>query len=424
MPLLPSTQTPTLSAPATNLRWLVGVRILVILGQLGSVLYAQFVWQLALNYTALYGVLVLMVLGTLILLWCLRQGRSVSNAEFLGHLLFDMACLTAQLYMTGGATNPFVSWYLVPLAIGAVVLPVMHGLLLGGLALTAYSALLFFHQPVDVLIGQYSHPQTLNLHIVGMWFNFMLSASLISLVVTRMASALRQQQQLLALQREQTLRDEQILAVATQAAGTTHELGTPLGAVQLNLEEIAALHPEDAALQQEVSTALGQVQRCKAILRRLGRDADLRSTQDIHTLPAAEFVDQLLARWRMLQPQAARAVVEMQGNSRLHIQADSSLQQAVINLLDNAARASERAVELTLYGHRNRVSLAIRDHGPGIHLKNAEQLGKTVMDSQGMGLGLLLSHATIERFGGTIRLFNHPEGGTLAQLELPAVEAQ
>ena len=63
----------------------------------------------------------------------------------------------------------------------------------------------------------------------------------------------------------------------------------------------------------------------------------------------------------------------------------------------------------------------IRDHGPGVTLSIADQLGDTFVSTKtkGLGIGLFLTHATINRFGGGVSLYNHPEGGTLTEVTLP-----
>ena len=67
----------------------------------------------------------------------------------------------------------------------------------------------------------------------------------------------------------------------------------------------------------------------------------------------------------------------------------------------------------------------IRDHGPGVAMSIADQLGDTFVStkSKGMGIGLFLTHATINRFGGGVSLYNHPEGGTLTEVTLPRCSA-
>jgi two-component system sensor histidine kinase RegB len=65
--------------------------------------------------------------------------------------------------------------------------------------------------------------------------------------------------------------------------------------------------------------------------------------------------------------------------------------------------------------------LQIKDYGPGISPDVAEQLGETFISTkeEGMGIGLFLTHATINRFNGTVKLYSPKEGGTITQVTLP-----
>jgi sensor histidine kinase regulating citrate/malate metabolism len=94
---------------------------------------------------------------------------------------------------------------------------------------------------------------------------------------------------------------------------------------------------------------------------------------------------------------------------------------ALTNLLNNAADANPDDITIRLDWNGEEVIIDIRDHGPGVAMSIADQLGETFVStkSKGLGIGLFLTHATINRFGGEVRLYNHPEGGTLTEVTLP-----
>lgn len=71
------------------------------------------------------------------------------------------------------------------------------------------------------------------------------------LFAARMAEELRRQEQLRSERREESLRDEQLLAVATQAAGAAHELGTPLATMSVLINEMRQDHT-DPLLQEDL----------------------------------------------------------------------------------------------------------------------------------------------------------------------------
>lgn len=133
--------------------------------------------------------------------------------------------MSVLLYLTGGASNPLVSYYLVPVSIAAATLARQLSWAVAGLAFACYSLLLVWYRPVAALAPAMHHGDV-NLHVLGMWANFAVSAGLISYFLVNMATELRRQQQHLTRQREEQLRDEQLLGIATLAAGAAHELGT------------------------------------------------------------------------------------------------------------------------------------------------------------------------------------------------------
>ncbi|MNC64461.1 Sporulation kinase A [compost metagenome] len=95
--------------------------------------------------------------------------------------------------------------------------------------------------------------------------------------------------------------------------------------------------------------------------------------------------------------------------------------QALLNLLNNAADACPEGLEVRLDWDAQDIVISIRDHGPGVPLAIAEQIGKPFFTTKGkgFGLGLFLSKASVTRAGGSVKLYSHEEGGTLTELRLP-----
>jgi len=425
----------SLTAAKANLQRLALVRLIAVEGQLAATLYAYGWLHAPLDYTWLFAVIGLLALGAVFTFWRLGRSWPVTDAEFFAQLLLDVGSLSALLYASGGATNPFVSYYLIPLTIAATVLPWRYTLALALVSLCAYSALLFFYAPLPLFEPSHAHmhhgaPEpAINAHILGMWFNFMLSAALITSVVVRMASALREQQRELNARREAALHSEQLLAVATLAAGTAHELGTPLNTMTVLLDEMQNAvedgHDEKAQLQADIALLKQQAQNCRATLKKLVDTAETHRQQNYQRQRADRFLAELLERWQVMRPDARCELHLAEGEPPL-LRVDEALRQAIIHLLDNGADTRSGPLEMGAGWDAHWLELRIRDHGPGIPLAVAEQLGKPFVTSKGhgLGLGLFLSHATIERCGGDIRLYNHAGGGTEAVLRLPVASPE
>ena len=351
----------------------------------------------------------------LLVFWRLKYHWPVSENEFFANLLLDVLFLTLVLYFTGGSTNPLVSYYLIPLIISAAVLRPFHTWFIAFLSIVFYTALLFYYQPLDMFTMS-GHEAMTSAHFVGMWVNFGFSALLISWFVVRMAGTLREQSRAIAHNRESGLRNEQIISVASIAAGTAHEMRTPLATMAVTVEDIAFEHPE---LKDEMAVLEQQIERCDTVLQELVST----TTEDSQMVVTAFglLLDGLLEKWSLARPEIKLQTQVPDQVSVLEIRYDHSLQHALMSLLNNAADASPEFVSLRAESSDRVLVIIIEDHGPGIPAEIAERLGKTYISRKqgGLGLGLLLSQASIERMGGEVSVTSMTGKGTRLEIKLP-----
>jgi len=106
------------------------------------------------------------------------------------------------------------------------------------------------------------------------------------------------------------------------------------------------------------------------------------------------------------------------------------VQQVVMNLVQNAAdateSASERRLEVSCRIEGGESVIEFRDSGPGIPAENLDKLFDpfftTKAVGRGTGLGLAISYGIVERHGGRLAASNHPKGGALFTLSLPLAQ--
>lgn len=411
------------SASRRNLRSLLIIRSLTIAGLL-ALLWA--LSRVPASDAALLGMQVtvaVMVALTVISIVRLRHPWPVTDSEYFGQLCIEVAGLSSYLYFSGGANNPFVSYYLVPVVIAAALLPRAYTAALALLSLAAYSLLLFHYQPLPIFTPHSQHHgggNSMNMHVIGMWINFLVSVALISWFVVNMATALRRQQEAAVQQREDTLRNDQVLAVAGLAAGTAHELGTPLSTMAVLLEDLEQTDT-DTERRGDYQTLSEQVRRCKHILEKLTRTARLSDVGETRDIAITDYLAEVLQRWQVLRPDASHQLSCTGQGQPPQLQVDLTLDQALENLLNNAADACPTDIAVSLDWDDVAVCITIDDQGPGIAAEVLEQLGKPMQSEsrKGLGLGLLLSHATVDRYGGRIALTNRAPRGCRVTLSLP-----
>ncbi|MEA3300260.1 MAG: ATP-binding protein [Pseudomonadota bacterium] len=419
------------SAAHQNLRTLCLIRLIPFGGQTLAALYLALAGGWQLPWPPLAALLAAFA-ALIALSWRRAQNpRPIADGEFFAQLVADALILTLLLYLSGGATNPFVSYYLVPITIAAITLPRGLTLAIGLLCVAAYGGLLFWHVAVPALAppasGHGGHGDAgLNSHVLGMWVNFAVSALLIIVFVTRMAAAVKARDQALLRQgaeaRARQLEDEQLLAVATLAASAAHDLGTPLNTIRLIADDWRSPPPDGdvAACREDMALISTQVTRCQDSLRKLSATARAFSRQESEEQDAHSYFTELVDRWLLMRPDV-NARCEIADGEAVAVNFHPSLAASIHNILNNAADASPDHVAITVRWDRERATVAIRDRGPGIDPARADGgNGPQASDKRdGLGLGLFLSRSILARHGASIDLSPHPEGGTLAVIQLP-----
>lgn len=413
----------TRTASWRNLRRLFWLRNVVIAGQFATLVVAETLFGLDLPSAPLLGAIATLAVLNLLTWRRLARLQRVADAELLAQLVLDIGLYATVFYWSGGYTNPFVWMFLLPLSVAAVALPWRHTWLVAGLGVGAYTLLMFFYRPLPQAQHAHQHDASaFGLHLLGMWFGFLVSAGIIAYFVARIGANLREYDRLQAEAREKALESERMLALATLATAAAHELGTPLATMAVVVGELADEHAANAELAQPLALLKAQIQRCKEILTSITTTAGEPRAADGSGQGVEEFLHQLLARWQDLRPGVALETDLHGPRPAPRIAPDRTLGQALMNLLDNAADASPGRIAVDGGWENDELRLTIRDYGPGLSGEARARAGTpffTTKPERGLGLGLYLARLVLERFGGAVTLTNHDDGGAVTAVHLP-----
>ncbi len=418
--------------------------LLIILVRWGVIIFAAtlvslnvHLWDYGVQEGSIYIVLVaFVVLATLSLVRVFSRAE-ISLYEIGAQLALDLLFMFALFYFAGGAGNPFVSFLLFPLVVSAAILGRVMTYALVFFSLALYAALFVLPSPMTAVVDHSAHAghvmpaeaevSAFSMHVLGMWVNFAIIALLVSTVVVMMASRLQAQRVKSNQQREDVLKREQLLGIATEAASVAHHMGTPLSTIAVIVNELKTM-PELHGAAAEIEVLVSQVEICKRELAQLRAKTELQAL----SLPEPKLILPLLAEVRqefqILRPQA-RVQWQMADNLPLiRVKATVSLRLALLNLLNNAADASLQDIQVSAYlevdgQNRKKLLVDIRDAGPGIDESILQDGTAPVKSSKhdSVGLGLYLSHASINYVEGTVRLMNVKPKGTLTRISLPVV---
>lgn len=408
-------------ARALDLRWLVQLRWGFALGQTVVILIVERVMGVDLPLVPLFAIIVAELVSNVgCTLWARAQTREVPAAALAGLLAFDVLMLTALLHLTGGSFNPFNFFYLVHIALAAVVLPARWTWSLVVLSLACFATMFgeLFGLGSEAMVH---HADQMQLHLQGMWVAFAIAAAFIAYFVGRIRHALRDRDDQLDAARAQATRSDKLASLATLAAGAAHELATPLGTIALAVGEMSAAieRGDEDAIRDDAQLIEDQVKRCRAILDQMSADTGGSPGATPEVVTVRDLVESVVENDAAVSHQLSAA----DGVRELRIPRLASV-QAIRALVNNAHQASpSEPVEVVVACDDTRCTIEVRDHGEGMSDEVLARAGEpfftTKPPGQGMGLGLFLVQALAERLGGHFELESSAGVGTTARVVLP-----
>jgi two-component system sensor histidine kinase RegB len=435
-----------------NLRWLFILRNLMLLSESILIVISTYGLNIRLPEQQLW--LVVAMIGALNIYTSMRLKveEPITETEIFTQLTVDVIAIGALLYLTGGASNPIIWVFLLPVIITAIMLPPSYAWYMVILTTAAYTVLMAFNIPLPAVEPHTPNPQLLhsgmnydmlqrahalsdkhyfNLHIFGMWFGFVFSAGLVAFFVVELAIALKVQERNLAEARGNALRDESVVALGTLAASAAHDMGTPLSIIAIVAHELEHEYPPHRFpdLHEKTLIMQQQVERCKKALSVMSASAGELRAECGRVILLTEYIDEVIKQWRTHKATTKlNFFIDPFVATEAQIIAERTLTHSIINILNNAAEASptEKGIEFHASWNLQEAIITICDFGPGLPPELLEFAGKQPVASKkrGLGVGLLLTYSTINRLGGKISFRNHDTGGACVEITLPLLNAE
>jgi signal transduction histidine kinase len=212
-------------------------------------------------------------------------------------------------------------------------------------------------------------------------------------------------------------------------ADVSHQLRTPLAALRLRLDLLAAdTAHSDPETGHELAGALDELARLSRLVDGL---LAVARAENVVPVPVAVDVAEV-ARERVVSwhPVADDRSIVLVATSAKPVQAwigEGHLEQILDNLIANALEALRpgNMVRLTTTATASGARITVSDNGPGMSAQDRERafLRFTTSSPNGTGLGLAIVHRLAISNGGTAQLDQTPGGGLTVTLDFPGVPA-
>jgi two-component system, sensor histidine kinase RegB len=403
--------------PESADQWLIGLRWIAIAGMFATTIIAERLVP-SLPLSPLLTILAATV--GLNLGWTFLSLRRPSPRLLPAQIISDVLPLTAMLWFSGGAENPFAAFMTFHIVLAGLLCGWRVALAVVGLSLAAFALLAF--APALPLDGARFGAERVK-HIGDLVSLFTLAGFIgffVFIYVQRVEEL-----------RTQAQRHSKLAMLGQLVGAMSHELNTPLATILLASRDLAEVG-EHLSRQAGDEDAADVVRLSKTVAGEAQRAADIIGMMRGHVRPdeASEDVDLAAFVRQVAEKELDR--LGFTGERRLPAPEPvparilkAGLAQVLVNVLTNAVQATHRqphaVIEVAVADRRGRYEVTVRDDGPGIAPEVLGRLGEpfhtTKQGGGGMGLGLYVSSVLAERMDGVLHV-ESPAGPTGTQVTL------
>ncbi len=400
-----------------RLRTLILLRWVAIIGQFTAITVAEQTYHIQLELGLCFFAIGVSVMGNLTAILLFPENKRLSEFENFLMVLFDLLQLSFLLYLTGGLNNPFALLLVGPVTISANVMSTRSTLIVGGVAIILTSLLALFHLPLRTDLGaQLDMPDIL---LFGNWAAIVIAIVFLGAYSHRVSSEVQSMSEALSATHMALAREQKLTDLGGVVAAAAHELGTPLATIKLASSELLEELDERPDLKEDAALIREQADRCRDILRDMGR----AGKDDLHLRQAP--LSTVIHEAAEPHVNRGKAVHFEEGPTEDgDVQQPSILRKPEIihglrNLIQNAVDFAQANVWVEAEWTSNWIKVSIIDDGRGYPSHILGRIGDPFMrrrrseteksarpEYEGMGLGLFIAKTLLERSGAELKFAN------------------
>ncbi len=336
--------------------------------------------------------------------------------------LFKQALIYLLLLFTGGVNSSYYPILVVPVVSAATTLGAAGTLAFTLLASASYASFLLF---VDW--DRYTLPPEEVRELVLR----LLFVAVVGYLTYRLAEANRTERRRyeearahLSRAEAEVRRSERLAAIGQLAAGLAHELRNPLGTILASAEMLKKSVPDENQVAAELAGFIAaEVDRTNSLVTRFlefARPIELRR----EPAELTAIIDRAVARLHRSRAGSQVTVYKNYSPDIRPFPMDAELiEQAIFNLLTNAAQASPPGGAITVKTRPagETAEISVIDRGAGIEPRHLENIFNPFFTTRpdGVGLGLSIVSKIVDQHGGTMAVESEVGKGSVFRVFLP-----
>ena len=392
-----------------NLRWI------GIIGQLFSINLVYFYFNFGFNFFVCNLVIFFGILSNLFLIFIYKKTQ-LSDRSALIFLIIDIIQLGILIYLTGGISNPFSIFLLIPSVFASSNLGLRTNLLL--VTFTSITIILLTFYSKDL-------PSPLNEHFhISPYYYYSIPVALIIALIFLNYFAIifgaesRLRKEALNKMEEVMAKEHEMLSLGGQAAAAAHSLGTPLSTIKIISQELAKQLKDQKDVIQDIKLLSSQVERCNEILKRLSLNPNQEDNFIDEDISMRNYLKDIISSFKETSDNDFIFNFDQDSNSK-KITKSIEIIYGLRNFIGNANKFCKSKIYITLKSNNDYTEISIEDDGNGYPSDILSKIGEPYLKSiksfdkekSGLGLGLFIGKTLLEKNFASVSCWNSKTRG-------------
>ena len=388
----------------------ISLRWIGIIGQLISVNFVYFFLNFKFDFVTSNLVIFFGILSNLFLIYIYKKTQLSDRSAFI-FLVIDILQLGALLYLTGGITNPFVIFLLIPSIFSSSNLSLRTNTLLVTLTAITIVFLTFYHHDLPMPIKSDLH----NNHYYYYSIPIALSIALIFLNYLAMSfgTQSRLRREALSKMEEVMASEHELLSLGGQAAAAAHSLGTPLSTIKIIAHDLEKQFQDQEDVKKDIELLSSQVERCNEILKRLTLNPVEEDEFIDKDLTMRDYLNEIILSFKEISKKKFIFNFDQFSNVK-KITKSIEIVYGLRNFIGNANKFSKNSIYINLKSDSEFTEITIEDDGNGYPKDVLSKIGEPYLRSNdpidksktGLGLGLFIGKTLLEKNFASINCRN------------------
>ncbi|MDA7574240.1 ActS/PrrB/RegB family redox-sensitive histidine kinase [Candidatus Pelagibacter sp.] len=388
----------------------ISLRWIGIIGQLISVNFVYFFLNFKFDFVTANLVIFIGILSNLFLIYIYKKTQLSDRSAFI-FLVIDILQLGALLYLTGGITNPFVIFLLIPSIFSSSNLSLRTNTLLVTLTAITIVFLTFYHHDLPMPIKS-------DLHNNHYYYYSIPTALIIALIFLNylamsFGTQSRLRREALSKMEEVMASEHELLSLGGQAAAAAHSLGTPLSTIKIIAHDLEKQFQDQEDVKKDIELLSSQVERCNEILKRLTLNPVEEDEFIDKDLTMRDYLSEIILSFKEISKKKFIFNFDQFSNVK-KITKSIEIVYGLRNFIGNANKFSKNSIYINLKSDSEFTEITIEDDGNGYPKDVLSKIGEPYLRSNdpidksktGLGLGLFIGKTLLEKNFASINCRN------------------